>query len=223
MRQDFICRIRVFIEKVLKFNSSILSLLAKLITLKLKMMKTQKILFAIAAFMLIISGCIPSLHPLYTEGDLLFDKELLGTWKNGDETWVFTAEDENTYHLKILNQEDTTNLFVHMIELGGFRFLDFYPADNDHVDIPDNLIMNLLPVHTFARFQYDKKNFEVGYFDPEWLQKLFEQNRIRIRHEVVEDGNIVLTAPTEELQKFVAKYADDKNAYTGSDQYTKVL
>ncbi len=185
-------------------------------------MKTRNVLISIAALLLLISGCIPSLHPLYTENDLIFDESLLGSWKKNDEQWTFSMEDKKSYHLEIINQEDTSNLFVHMLSLGGYYFLDFYPADNDHVDIPDYLMMNLLAVHTFARFSYDKDSIHVNFFDPDWLAGLFEQNRIRIKHEVVEDNNIVLTAPTEELQKFVAKYADDKDAFTGTDTFYKV-
>jgi len=49
-------------------------------------------------------------------------------------------------------------------------------------------------------------------FNPDWLEKLFDENRIRISHENVGD-QIVLTASTEELQKFIAKYSYDQEAY----------
>jgi len=32
-----------------------------------------------------------------------------------------------------------------------------------------------------------------------------------------------LTAPTDELQKFVSKYANDPNAFTKADTYNKLL
>ena len=41
---------------------------------------------------------------------------------------------------------------------------------------------------------------------------MFEQNRIRIKHETVESLDYdrhVLTASTDELQKFIKKYAND--------------
>ena len=33
--------------------------------------------------LLVLTGCVPSLQPLYTEEDLTFDPALLGTWENG--------------------------------------------------------------------------------------------------------------------------------------------
>ena len=32
----------------------------------------------------VLMGCIPSLHPLYTEKDLVFDESLLGEWTLDD-------------------------------------------------------------------------------------------------------------------------------------------
>jgi hypothetical protein len=50
------------------------------------------------------------------------------------------------------------------------------------------------------------------WYGGDWLNELFEQNRIRIKHEKVyafDYDRHVLTAPTDELQKFIKKYAND--------------
>jgi len=46
-------------------------------------MKTKKLLFYSLAALL--GGCVPvmSLHPLYTEKDVLFEEKLLGRWVDG--------------------------------------------------------------------------------------------------------------------------------------------
>jgi hypothetical protein len=59
-------------------------------------------------------------------------------------------------------------------------------------------------------------------FDPEWLTELFKENRIRIAHEIVED-QVVLTAPTEDLQSFVVKYAEDPNAFVDPEVLVRVM
>jgi len=57
------------------------------------------------------------------------------------------------------------------------------------------------------------------WYGEEWLTDLFEQNRIRIKHETVQVApdmpRHILTASTNELQKFITKYAD--NPKTGID------
>jgi hypothetical protein len=50
------------------------------------------------------------------------------------------------------------------------------------------------------------------WYGEDWLEELFEQNRIRIKHETVTSPGYdrqVLTASTDELQKFIRKYAND--------------
>ena len=53
--------------------------------------------------------------------------------------------------------------------------------------------MHLFPVHTFAKVN-------------------IEQNKIKISHEK-SGQNIILTASTGELQKFVVKYGSDEDAF----------
>ena len=42
------------------------------------------------AGLLLLGGCVPSLQPLFTDRDLVFDPGLIGTWKDtdGETTWV---------------------------------------------------------------------------------------------------------------------------------------
>ena len=68
-----------------------------------------------------------------------------------------------------------------------------------------------IPVHTLARVQYNSDSILLYWFAEEWLTELFEENRIRIKHETVESGDYarhVLTASTDDLQKFIKKYVN---------------
>ena len=51
------------------------------------------------------------------------------------------------------------------------------------------------------------------YLDPEWLESRIESGSISIRHEMVEDA-VVLTAPTEELQRLMTALASDPEAFS---------
>lgn len=69
------------------------------------------------------------------------------------------------------------------------------------------------------------KQLSIEWLNEEWLAELFEQNKIRIQHEVVYDGEVkddnkmyILTASTDELQKFILKYGSDPNAFTGKSE-----
>ncbi|MGC9344920.1 MAG: hypothetical protein ACP5E3_19600, partial [Bacteroidales bacterium] len=74
--------------------------------------------------------------------------------------------------------------------------------------------------HSVARVEfYSDGNFAFFWYDEEWLNELFEQNRVKISHEVIQQEKsesmtaYVLTASTEELQKFLLKYGEEINIF----------
>ncbi|MBE9509960.1 MAG: hypothetical protein IMY71_03710 [Bacteroidetes bacterium] len=195
------------------------------------MMKTLK-KTAIILAVLVIAGCIPSLHPLYTGDDLVFNPELIGEWYDNDDpeqTWEFTRDGENAYNLKhtdfshVTKELDTgeftndtiwfTGKFdIHLIKLGGNYFMDFYPGNNNQLEINELLELHLFPVHTFAKVQFMENEVRIFQVDPDWIKTVIEEKKIRIKHEMIDDA-IILTASTEELQKFFTKYAEEDRAF----------
>jgi hypothetical protein len=50
----------------------------------------------------------------------------------------------------------------------------------------------------------------------EWLEELIESNRIKISYFELEE-RFLLTARTEELQKFITKFANDSTTFIEAD------
>lgn len=199
-------------------------------------MKTRKF-FVIGWIAVLFSGCVVySFYPLYTENDLFANDILTGEWGETDEqeieittgesTWIFEhplvddSEPEQrdslsyTLTLQEITGTDTlkTVFQVHLIKLEGQYFLDFYMPDfvrGDHLKLAD---FHVIPVHTFAKLTVSDNQLIIHWFDPEWLEDLIEENKIRIRHEQTDDL-ILLTAKPQELQKFVAKYIASEEAF----------
>ena len=117
---------------------------------------------------------------------------------------------------------------VYLVKLGEHLFFDIFPdelkylkfenqtlgvpqnyfpgnSNDEQADIPLNSLyfQHLLPVHTFAKVEIEKDEVKIFRFDMDWLEDLFKQRKIRIKHEISSDDQIVLTAPTEDLQKFL--------------------
>ena len=189
-------------------------------------MKTKKILFYILSG--ILGGCVPimSLHPLFSEKDVVFDEKLLGVWiedSNTSETiWEFTRPDanENAYRLIFSDKEGKKGSFdAHLTKLQNKLFLDIYPseppwdeADPNKVKWPYNTLF-LIPAHTFIKIDSIDLNLTMRLTDDEKMDKLFEQDPNAVEHTSV-DNKPVLTATTKELQAFVLKYADDNRLFT---------
>ena len=138
--------------------------------------------------------------------------------------WDFRKK-ENGYLL--IHQDDKGRkaaFEIFVVKLGDNYFMDFYLTDlpkEERPNCPDEHCMtynnelaayHVFPVHTFAKLIVIGDEVKIKMFDPDFLDKLFRQRQIRIKHEVIDDGYI-LTAQPEELQKFVEKYADHHEAY----------
>ena len=94
-------------------------------------MKTKKFLFYLLAVLL--GGCIPSLHPLYTEKDLIFEEKLLGTWAKNDskETWQFKRANGNKYYKMTYTDEEGKkgHFDAGLGKLNNMMFLNIFPKE----------------------------------------------------------------------------------------------
>ncbi len=183
--------------------------------------------------MLSMSSCLVSaLHPFYKAKDLIYDPILIGKWIDEDSClWVieqnmipegFMGPDhpDDTYRITYYEDPESKGIFTAaLFRLRGIDYVDFYPHNNEDHCVTDLTGMHHFPTHTLARIQMDRDQIMFYWYGDEWLNELFEQNRIRIKHETVEISKDyvrhLLTAPTEDLQKFIIKYAN--NPKTGID------
>jgi len=199
-------------------------------------MKTRIILL-IGLIAIILSGClVKSLHPFYKETNVVFDPGLLGTWLDEDSaTWVikqyvfpkglFSGDSiDNSYLVEMYEKQNHVSRFnVHLFKLDGISYLDFAPIREDKDE--QMVDLHYIPAHSLARIEISPNHeLLISWFSEEWLSKLFEENRVKISHEVIKatDPNYpdeyVLTASTDELQKFIMKYGNNEAAYGSSDK-----
>src|SRR5262249_13675289 len=76
----------------------------------------------------------------------------------------------------------------------------------------DLYTMHLVAAHTFSKIRIEGDFMYVAMLDPDRLRDAVKDGKFKIAYEVVENG-IVLTAPTEDLQKFFLKYGEEETAY----------
>jgi len=191
--------------------------------LKERKMKTKKFLFYLLAVLL--GGCIPalSLHPLYTEKDVVFDKKLLGTWVQDDSnnTWEFKHPDESkkAYGLVFCDEEGKKGSFVaHLVKLENRLFLDVYPSelpweprDPNKMEWAYNSLF-LIPAHTFLKIDTTEPQWKMRLTIEGEMEKLLKEDPKAVKHTSIEK-RLLLIASTKELQAFVLKYADDNRVF----------
>lgn len=160
-----------------------------------------------------MTGCIPSLNPLYTEKDLVFLPELLGTWTDpkSNEIWTFDKKSKTEYVLTHADSNYLANFRVHLVKIGETIFLDLFPLKQDAGDYLYQ--MHFFPVHTFSKLTASKDQLTIAMLDLAWLEEGIDSNELDIEHAKANE-TILLTAPTQELQAFMLKHAKEEAAFS---------
>lgn len=185
----------------------------------------KTIVVVIAFVALCCQGCIVvAIHPFYKEANVVYNKALEGNWVDQDKkAWSIHQNPfkPNSYELHVTSKGREAKLICHLFQLDGSTYLDMMPLEDNSEEI---LLfdLHLVPAHSIARVTtLNEEEVMIRWFNEETLRKMFTEKRIRIAHEMVmdsnpksdDDGMYLLTASTDELQKFVAKYGDNEEMY----------
>jgi hypothetical protein len=165
---------------------------------------------------LLLLGCIPSYHPLFTPDNVAFDPNLVGTWtvKDKDETIQFTAAEEKSYRMVYTDGQGKTGVFAaHLTKIDGHLFLDIFPAE---LDSPQNdfFKVHLVPAHSFMLIhEISPETLRLSAVNVKWLGEYLEEHPDALKHERREKGPLMLTASTEQLRKFFAEHVTTPKAF----------
>ena len=189
----------------------------------------SKLSLLMVLFLLAGGGCVVrSLHPLYTNKDLVFDPALLGEWtpKDSNASWTFTKRSEKQYTVVVHSNEDNQKaVFIgHLARINGVLFLDIVPDGSAREGDPYDGTM--LPVHLFARVLRIQPTLQVALLNVGWLEEHLKENPAAIKHEKVKDADvegdqIVLTASSEDLQRFLIAHLKTTGAFHEPMEFTR--
>lgn len=209
------------------------------------MKKAVTILFVSFLF-LFLSGCLTTLYPIFHKKDAIFNEQLLGYWKCADKgkkisfmEFKKVPEDrkpELSPSIREISDKGylvsridsmgkiTDQDFVFLAKIGKSYYLDYYPAE-----MPSQRNVNkfyrshYIKVHSSYRCDFkDNDHFEMKRFDQDFLDKLISNNKINIRHEVIGGRNLI-TASTDDLQKFIITYSNYADAFRDSTYCTRII
>ena len=184
-------------------------------------MKNRILLLACLA----LAGCVPSWNSFYTEKDLVFDPALVGAWrpveakKSSKEAWEFTKAGDKLYQLAQTDEEGRKAAFdARLFKLKGHLFLNLYltKVEGDDLKVNAWASISLVPAHLLLKVEQVVPALKLAAMNPDWMQTYLKQHPNAIAHRVVSDGNIVLAASTDELQKFILAHLDDKDFIGGA-------
>jgi hypothetical protein len=174
---------------------------------------------------LLLLGCVPSIHPLFTPDNVVFEPDLVGLWQNEkeSETLQFTKAEENAYQLVYTDKDGKTGTFqVHLTKIGDHRFLDFFPEE---VDLPQNDLfkMHLIPAHTFFLVhEISPQLLRLSAVNLQWVDEHLKEHPEALKHERSEEERLILTAATEDLREFFVKHVKTPKAFGDPSPFKRV-
>jgi len=167
---------------------------------------TSNRMATIAVGLLLLTGCVVSLHPVYTEGDIVFEPALVGRWAEGPDVFHFEKAGDKSYRATYTDESGASGRFTaHLLKLDGDLYLDLFPEEPDLKE-NDFYKMHIVAAHTFMRVKQISPRLQMAFMDYDWLDKLLEKTPEAIKHEKQED-RVIITASTKELQAFLRKYS----------------
>lgn len=187
-------------------------------------------IFTVLVSMLLLVACEPvaSVHPLYTQADLVTDARLPGCWQDEPDEglcwFTITANGDRSYSLLLLEDDEVTQSRFrgYLAKLGEHLFLDIQPVRTEN---PYSIhAFHYASMHTFYRIELEDEGegevLRLAYLDDEWLARALDDGKVTLAHrrgDESRDHEVVLAAPTAELQKFVLRYAQDEEAFPPLD------
>lgn len=210
-------------------------------------MKKVSIILAFTFLVIFLSSCLRTLHPIFTTKDIVYEPNLIGTWKTenqGTKGFVIITNlaGDNSIELPekistikqkgyLISYQDedgksTEQYIAFLARIGKHRYFDYFPADKkDNETIDEFFASHFVKMHTSYRVDISKDgSFELSQLDELYVTKLINEKKLRISHEKDANGNIVITASTDELQQYIIKYGDEPGAY-GNEKtvFTKII
>jgi len=176
----------------------------------------------VGTLLLLGFGCLVlSIHPLYDEKTLVEAPEILGVWApvkeaKADEIWQFRSAGKFANDFIFTDGDGLRGTFkAHVVQLGEHRFLDLYPeAETLSGKTAGVYSWHLIAAHTFYRVWVADDKLHLSPLDLKWVEDGVRSGGIQIDH-LWADGQIVLTADTKTLQRFVVENVDE--AFSDAD------
>jgi len=186
-------------------------------------MRKRMVTAAMVAAGTLLAGCqlmVPSLHPLYEEGDRIEAPGLVGDWRVDDSNEIvrITEIGPKKYWLETVPDEDEpkVKLDVVLMRMAGLTFADFAYTDESGLAIPG---------HFLARIELDSDRFRIAPMKTSWLKEMLTEHNalpsLLYGYSGMEKYLAIL-APTKELQYFLLRHAGDPEAFKEETTFYRV-
>jgi len=169
--------------------------------------------FLIVACLLSIGCPSYSVHPLYTDQDVVVEPALEGTWSSPDpndkEVITFRKSGDHDYSLSIFHPDTkvTENYTVHLVRLESQMYMDLIADDQTIGDAKLDGPMGVIPTHVIQKVKISGDDLAFATWEDDAIRKQ-STGGAGLDYQMVE-GGVLVTAPTEALRRYISEHAQD--------------
>jgi len=157
--------------------------------------------------LVLLTGCgdLPSVEPLATSENSVFDPALVGAWSAGDAVVISQANGDKSYNISWLESDSNEppriiRMLAHLAQVGDERVLDLTSSDPGAFTIP---------CHVFLRVHSVPEGLDVRFVDSGWIQDRARENSLE---SFVQDDHPVIIAATPKVAAFLLQFGLDQRA-----------
>ena len=189
-------------------------------------MKTQASV-CILLGMLLLSGCVQSLNPFYTDDAKVATPELNGKWTMlGDDgrpksqkDWVFEDARIMTYSEK----GGAGILVATWFKVDGQLYIDTTADSLESETVSDWWVFHVMPVHILCKVERGDGKLTFKPLSLDWMKQALTNDAVSLP--VVkgkEDDMVLFSAEPEQWMQFLKQQGTNEDAFAGGNEYTFV-
>ena len=159
------------------------------------------------ALMPLVTACVGSVQPVYTEADLVSDASLLGAWRDSGSTAraSVTAAKSTAYAIAFTDEDGKQGHFTaHLARVGEMTLLDVEPEALPEI-LSETYRDHFVPLHSFFFVKLGKDRVVLTTLELDKLNDFVQAQPGAVPH-FVHDHDVVFTGEPRVIQAFLASY-----------------
>jgi len=170
-------------------------------------------------------GCVQSVQPFVKESQATYEPGIVGIWSDGQGATADIQGDTaaKSYKATFTDKDGKVGHFnLRLGAIDGQMIVDVAPAELDLDKVSDVYMIHLLPLHSFLLLDRDGTEFKLRSMNDGWLGAELKDHPDALAHVTQGEDRIVLTASTDELQKFIVANIKTPKAFGEPNELKRV-
>ena len=183
------------------------------------------VLLFLGAFLL--SGCVPSLNPFFTDDAKVAMPQFNGRWTMLDDAgrqkpqrdWVFEDDKIMTYTEK----GGSGVLIATWFKVGDQLYVDTTAGSLEQEIVSDWWVFHVMPVHILCKVEHGGGRLTFKPLDLDWMKQAMSNSVVSLPVVKGREGDMILfNAEPEQWMEFLKRQGTNDDAFAGGDNYTFV-